>query len=129
MARYLNGATIMTTSTPRSLEIAREAGFDGIEARAERLLEDAAEFPVDRLAMVHLNDAPAKPPETVEDADRVLPGLGVIRLPELVAALRGRGYQRSWSLETFNPAYWEQDPATVATRGQAALDALLGAGI
>ena len=266
MARYLNGATIMTTSTPRSLEIAREAGFDGIEARAERLLVDAAEiraaaarvrpgevwslngvritlrpdgtldratleadlaprleicreggaaallavpprlagvgedqalrgvregleiardhaardgvsiafeflgfsdcpirtpaaagrvvdgladvhlvldschwhasgsgaldeFRVDRLAMVHLNDAPAKPPETLEDADRVLPGLGVIRLPELVAALRGCRYQGSWSLETFNPAYWEDDPATVATEGQAALAALLGARI
>src|SRR5690349_21507284 len=44
MARYLNGATIMTTPTPRSLEVAREAGFDGIEARAERLLEDADEL-------------------------------------------------------------------------------------
>src|SRR2546425_10229446 len=43
MARFLNGATIMSTPTPRSVEVAREAGFDGIEARAERLLEDPAE--------------------------------------------------------------------------------------
>jgi len=40
---YLNGATLMTTPTPRVLEIARETGYAGIEARAERLLEDAAD--------------------------------------------------------------------------------------
>src|SRR5579859_4975919 len=262
MSRFLNLATIMSTPTPRSLEMAREAGFAGIEARAERLLEDAGEvaataeivrpmevwslngvritlhadgalhreqleadltprievcraigaryllavpprlagvgeaqasagirdglslaaeragragvgvafeflgfpdcpirtpdaagrivddldgvdlvldschwhasgsgsldgLPVDRLAMVHLNDAPDKPPADVEDSDRVLPGLGVIRLAELVAALRDRGYDGPWSLETFNPDYWEQDAAMVARSGAAALAALL----
>ena len=70
----------------------------------------ARRFPVDRLAMVHLNDAPAKPPREIEDADRVLPGAGVIRLTELVADLHGRGYRGPWSLETFNPAYWADDP-------------------
>lgn len=260
--RYLNGATIMTTPTDASLAVAREAGFAGIEARAERLLADAdelaaaakaarpgevwslngvrisllsdgrldavqldedlrprleasralgaryllavppriagldeatalpgirdgllraraaaasagigvafeflgfadcpiatpaaaaaaveeldevelvldschwhasggaelGEFPVERLAMVHLNDAPAKPPRTIEDADRLLPGRGVIALPQLVGALRERGYRGPWSLETFNPAYWEIDPRTVAEQGAAALDRLL----
>src|SRR4051794_23692184 len=36
---FLNGATIMTTSTARHVEIARAAGFDGVEVRAERLLD------------------------------------------------------------------------------------------
>src|ERR671936_2721314 len=36
---FLNGATVMTTATDRVLEVARSAGFEGIEARAERLLE------------------------------------------------------------------------------------------
>ena len=72
-------------------------------------------FPVDRLAMVHLNDAPAKPPREIEDADRVLPGSGVIGLPELVADLSGRGYRGPWSLETFNPTYWADDPNEIAT--------------
>jgi 2-keto-myo-inositol isomerase len=260
--RYLNGATIMTTPTPRSLEVARDAGFNGIEARAERLVGEADElaatarvarpgeilslngvriglqvdgsldrdrleadlaprleicrairatyllavppripgmvqaralpgiraglalaldraaeagiglafeflgffdcpigdaaaaaeavrdlpgvglvldschwhasgggsldaFPVERLAMVHLNDAPPKPPREIEDADRVLPGLGVIRLGELVPTLRERGYDGPWSLETFNPSYWEEDPLAVARRGTTALDLLL----
>jgi 2-keto-myo-inositol isomerase len=263
MARYLNGATIMTTPTRRQLEVARDAGFDGIEARSERLLEDPAEvrttveearpgevwslngvpitlradgaldrerleadleprldvcraigaayllavpprmaglaeglalagvreglevardeaaragiglafeflgffdcpigtpaaaaravadidgvevvldschwhasgsqslstFPVDRLAMVHINDAPPKPPREIEDADRLLPGTGVIALPALVRALRARGYAGPWSLETFNPIYWEEDPLSLARQGAAALATLLG---
>lgn len=261
---YLNGATIMTTPTPRQLEIARATGFAGIEARAERLLADAAEvaataeavaragevwslngvrigldrageldratleddlarrlevcvaigasfclvvpprvpglteeramdgvragltvardaaarvgvgvafeflgfadcpiatpeaaaaavdgiddvrlvvdschwhasgsrsldpISIDRLAMVHLNDAPAKPPREIEDADRLLPGEGVIRLAQLVAMLRERGYRGPWSLETFNPDYWDDSPDAVAQRGHARLEALLG---
>lgn len=262
--RYLNGATIMTTATPRSLQVARAAGYSGIEARAERLLAEPDEvattardvrdnevwslngvriglrldgsldrerletdlalrlevcraidaayllavpprvpglvearalpgiragltlardraadvgiglafeflgffdcpigdpaaaaaavsdlpgvdlvldschchasggglldtFPIERLAMVHLNDAPAKPPREIEDEDRVLPGQGVIRLRELVRALRDRGYDGPWSLETFNPSYWEADPLAVARRGAIALEGVLSA--
>lgn len=36
-SRYLNGATILTTPTPEQMRVALGAGFDGIEARAERL--------------------------------------------------------------------------------------------
>src|SRR5437870_5443515 len=157
---YLNGATVMTTSTDRQLAVAREAGFSGIEARAERLtgaaggvrvafeflgfpdcpirtprlagevvrgvdgvelILDVAHwhasgspplegFPVDRLAMVHLNDLPPKPLAELEDADRLLPREGVIRLVDLLRDLRARRYAGPWSLETFNPAHWRADP-------------------
>jgi len=83
-------------------------------------------FPVDRLAMVHLNDAPAKPPREIEDADRLLPTYGVIRLAELIAALRAAGSDGPWSLETFNPAYWTRDPTEVAREGRSLLAGLLG---
>ncbi|HEX9095653.1 MAG TPA: sugar phosphate isomerase/epimerase [Candidatus Dormibacteraeota bacterium] len=259
---YLNGATVMTTPTQRSLEIARETGYAGIEARTERLLEDASEvrasagmarpkevftlngvaltvradgrmdrrlieddlrprlqicqdlgapyllaipprapgletrraipgtrdalelardradrlgiriafeflgfgdcpintpaittatvdgidgielvldschwhasgaqpldgYPIDRLALVHLNDAPAKPPREIEDADRVFPGEGVIKLEVLMQELRTGTYTGPWSLETFNPGYWPEDPVEIARRGHAAIDALL----
>jgi 2-keto-myo-inositol isomerase len=261
-AIYLNGATIMTTPTPRSLEIARETGYAGIEARTERLLDDAAEvrataelvrprevftlngvaltvqangrmnrrlieddlkprlqicrdlgapyllaipprapgletrraipgtrdalelardradrmgiriafeflgfgdcpintpaiaaetvdgidsvdlvldschwhasggqpldgYPVDRLALVHLNDAPAKPPREIEDEDRLLPGDGVIKLAELIRELTNAGYAGPWSLETFNPAYWKEEPEAVARRGFEAVTRIL----
>jgi 2-keto-myo-inositol isomerase len=259
---YLNGATLMTTPTQRVLEIARETGYAGIEARAERLLKDPAEvqatakivrpgevltlngvaltirpdgrmdrrlieedlrprlkickdlgapyllaipprapgletrravpatrdalglareradkvgiriafeflgfgdcpintpaiaaetvdgieavdlvldschwhasgsqplnsYPVDRLALVHLNDAPDKPPREIEDEDRVLPGEGVIKLAMLLGYLKARKYAGPWSLETFNPLYWKDDPEAIARRGRAAIDTLL----
>lgn len=85
-----------------------------------------ADFPIERLAMVHLNDAPPKPPREIEDGDRVLPGEGVIALTGLLAQLRARGYTGPWSLETFNPSYWREDPADVARRGLEATLAVLG---
>jgi sugar phosphate isomerase/epimerase len=84
-------------------------------------------FPIDRLAMVHLNDAPAKPPREIEDADRLLPGRGVIRLAELIWMLRAAGYRGPWSLETFNPDYWAAPPEEIATEGRAAVARLLHA--
>src|SRR2546426_12811097 len=82
-------------------------------------------FPVDRLALVHLNDAPGKPPREIEDADRVLPGEGVIQLKTLLTALKTGKYAGPWSLETFNPLYWNEDPEAVARRGRAAIDTIL----
>jgi 2-keto-myo-inositol isomerase len=82
-------------------------------------------YPVDRLALVHLNDAPAKPPREIEDADRVLPGEGVINLEALINQLRTRKYAGPWSLETFNPGYWSQDPEDLVRRGHTAIEALL----
>jgi 2-keto-myo-inositol isomerase len=54
----------------------------------------------------------------------VLPLEGVIRLPELVRDLTRHGYAGPWSLETFNPGYWERDPLEVASQGRSALDRL-----
>jgi 2-keto-myo-inositol isomerase len=78
-------------------------------------------YPVDRLALVHINDAPDKPPRSIEDADRVLPGDGVIRLADLMSELKRRDYAGPFSLETFNPTYWQEDPATLARRGLEAM--------
>ena len=46
---------------------------------------------------------------------------------ELVADLSGRGYRGPWSLETFNPTYWADDPKEIATTGLRLLRDLLGA--
>jgi 2-keto-myo-inositol isomerase len=83
-------------------------------------------YPVDRLALVHLNDAPDKPPRQIEDEDRLLPGEGVIDLKALTAQLKTRGYSGPWSLETFNHAYWNDDPQTIARRGLDAVTRILG---
>jgi 2-keto-myo-inositol isomerase len=86
-------------------------------------------FPVERLRMVHLNDAPAKPPREIEDADRLLPGLGVIRLADLVGQLRAAAYDGPWSLETFNPGYWTRNPETVAREGRMRTERVLGVAV
>ena len=79
------------------------------------------EYPVERIILVHLNDAPNMPPRQIEDADRVFPGEGLIRLADLLRDLHNRGFEGPWSLETFNPGYWKQDPTTVAQTGYQAL--------
>jgi len=84
-------------------------------------------FPVDRLAMVHLNDLPQKPLHALEDADRLLPLEGVIGLSDLMRDLRAHGYAGPFSLETFNPAHWAADPLQIATRGFRAVTAVVRA--
>jgi sugar phosphate isomerase/epimerase len=72
----------------------------------------------DRLANFHINDVPATPdPLTQTDADRVMVGEGIADLPRVIANLRAIGYEGPISLELFNRALWEQDPADVVRRG------------
>ena len=82
-------------------------------------------YPVERIALVHLNDAPDKPPRQIEDEDRLLPGEGVIALTTLIRALSDRNFSAPWSLETFNPRYWKEDPEAIARRGIAAVKKFL----
>jgi 2-keto-myo-inositol isomerase len=84
-------------------------------------------YPVERIALVRLNDAPDKPPRLVEDRDRVFPGEGIIRLAELLTELRRREYSGPFSLETFNPEYWREDPKRIARQGLAATSRVLQA--
>jgi sugar phosphate isomerase/epimerase len=67
------------------------------------------------------------PPRDIEDADRLLPGRGVIRLAALIAMLRAGGYRGPWSLETFNPDFWAASPEEIAMEGRAAVATLLDA--
>jgi sugar phosphate isomerase/epimerase len=66
----------------------------------------------------HLNDYPAEPPrETITDRDRVYPGDGIAPLTQILRDLCANGSRAALSLELFNPAYWKQDPLTVAKTG------------
>lgn len=84
-----------------------------------------AGFPVDRLAGVHLNDAPKKPMGEYVEADRLLPGLGVMMLTRLVGELRALRYSGLWSVETFNEDYWARNPLEVASEGRRLVAKLL----
>lgn len=71
-----------------------------------------------RMASFHINDLPADPPPTQQtDYDRVMVGEGIADLPRVIANLRAIGYEGPLSLELFNRALWDRDPAEVARLG------------
>ncbi len=74
--------------------------------------------------VMHLNDYPADPPRaTIGDKDRVYPGDGVAPLPALIAQLRKNGFAGVFSLELFNPNYWQRPAAEVVQTGLARMKA------
>lgn len=78
-----------------------------------------------RLFIFHINDAEPLPRERLEDRHRLLPGLGILPLGEIVAALRRIGYDRVASVEIFRPEYWERDPTELARDAKAAVSQVL----
>jgi 2-keto-myo-inositol isomerase len=66
----------------------------------------------------HINDYPSDPPwETIGDKDRVYPGNGVAPMKRIMRTLAGINPDMVFSLELFNPTYWEQDALVVAETG------------
>jgi 2-keto-myo-inositol isomerase len=83
----------------------------------------------EKLFIFHINDAEDLPKEKLTDAHRLYPGLGILPLKEIKAALDGIGYDRMVSIEIFRPEYWEQDPFDVARRAKEATERVIsGAG-
>lgn len=80
-----------------------------------------------RLFVFHINDAEDLPREQLEDKHRLLPGLGILPLQEIVGALRRVGYDRVTSVEIFRPEYWERDPRRLAREAKAAVVKVLEA--
>jgi len=80
-------------------------------------LEDLDGIDPTRLFIVHLDDAEPGEPGALTDAQRLLPGDGVLPLRALVARLQMRGFQGAYSLELFRPEYWTWDPVELARRG------------
>jgi 2-keto-myo-inositol isomerase len=66
----------------------------------------------------HINDYPSDPPwETIGDKDRVYPGDGVAPMKKIIRSLTEINPDMVFSLELFNPTYWEQDALEVAKTG------------
>jgi 2-keto-myo-inositol isomerase len=73
----------------------------------------------------HINDAEDLPLEELEDRHRLLPGLGILPLREMVAAFRKIGYDEVASIEIFRPEYWERDPFELAREAWLATERVL----
>ncbi|MBL6724501.1 MAG: sugar phosphate isomerase/epimerase [Rubripirellula sp.] len=83
-----------------------------------------------RMHCFHMNDYPSDPPrETIADKDRVFPGDGVCPLPTIIRQLIDHGFRGTFSLELFNPGYWERDALEVAQEGLAKSKAVVQAAI
>jgi 2-keto-myo-inositol isomerase len=89
-------------------------------------MESIDELDPERLFVFHINDAENRPRELLEDRHRLLPGLGILPLAEIVAALRRIGYDRVTSVEIFRPEYWERDPLQLARESYDAVVRVLG---
>lgn len=75
-----------------------------------------------RLFIFHINDAEDLPSAQLTDAHRLLPGLGILPLKEIIEAFRRIGYDGVASVEIFRPEYWERDPFELAREAKAAVD-------
>ena len=85
-------------------------------------IESIDALDAERLFIFHINDAEDLPVAQLEDRHRLLPGLGILPLGDIVAALRRIGYDRVTSVEIFRPEYWERDPAELARAAKAAVE-------
>ena len=80
----------------------------------------------EKLYIFHINDAEERPRSELEDSHRLLPGLGILPLAEIVNALRRINYDRVTSVEIFRPEYWEREPLELAREARAATRQVLG---
>jgi len=77
------------------------------------------------IQIFHINDAEDLPKHELEDRHRLLPGLGILPLREMLAAFRKIGYDKVASVEIFRPEYWERDPCALARDAHAATERVL----
>ena len=79
------------------------------------------------IQIFHINDAEDLPREQLEDRHRLLPGLGILPLREIVSAFRRIGYDKVASVEIFRPEYWGRDPFELAREARLATERVLEA--
>ena len=80
------------------------------------------------IRIFHINDAEDLPREQLEDRHRLLPGLGILPLHDMLSSFRKIGYDKVASVEIFRPEYWERDPFTLAREARAATERVLAKG-
>lgn len=83
--------------------------------------EKIKEIPLKKLWIIHVNDAPPKPIETLTDKDRVLPGEGIMNISTLSQTLKEINYNKYISVELFNEKYWKENPFEVAKKAKESL--------
>jgi 2-keto-myo-inositol isomerase len=80
----------------------------------------------EKLFIFHINDAEDLPKESLTDAHRLYPGLGILPIKEIKKRFDNIGYDRMVSIEIFRPEYWDADPFEVAKLAKSATEKVLG---
>lgn len=82
--------------------------------RSEVSLEEIRAIPLEKLWLVHVDDAPNLPREEMKDPDRVYPGAGSLPLSDYFQILREKHYTGPVSVELFNQTYYQQPIEEIA---------------
>ncbi|MEW5959013.1 MAG: sugar phosphate isomerase/epimerase, partial [Chloroflexota bacterium] len=78
-----------------------------------------------QVLIVHINDIENLPMDRLTDADRLLPGEGILPLPRMLAGLHQRGYRGAYSLEVMRPVYRQRPPQEYMHAGATAIKNVL----
>ena len=114
-------------------EIVREAKRDNLGLVIDSFHFYAGNSTVDMIEALdpemihifHINDAEDLPREQLQDSHRLLPGLGILPLHEMLSSFKKIGYDKVASVEIFRPEYWERDPFALARDARAATERVL----
>lgn len=87
--------------------------------------ERVAQIPVEQILIVHINDAENLPAESLVDANRLYPGLGILPLHGYLDALMQAGYDGYLSVEIFREEYWVDEHASIIRNAKTTLDAVI----
>jgi len=80
---------------------------------------------LEKLWLIHINDAIEKPFKELQDSNRVLPCQGFFNLEGFVNKLKSIGYDRWISLELFDEQLWQKDPYEVAKNSMDSLKKII----
>jgi len=80
----------------------------------EHSITELENIELEKLWLIHINDAIEKPLKELQDSHRVLPCQGFFNLEMFVRKLKEIGYNKWLSLELFNEKLWREDPYKVS---------------
>ncbi len=91
----------------------------------EHSVNELSAIPLEKIWLIHINDAMEKPLIALQDSHRVLPCQGFFSLEMFVKKLKAIGYNKWLSLELFNKGLWLEDPFEVSKNAMNSLQKLL----
>lgn len=115
------------------LEVIEGAGEDNLRVLLDLFhfwvggsdLADLEAMPGELLGMVHLDDAPHDHREQLVDADRVLPGAGVMPVVEMLRICAEKGYEGWAAVELFGAELRAMEPLEAAKKSLKAAEEVL----